>query len=78
MTNKKKKNEYTERPRPKAEYWNPDLCPVCGHNDFTWGKLSSSSSPTYFNPEGMFSGSRKMDARHCKRCGNVQLFAEKS
>ena len=34
---KKKKNDYTER--PKAEYWNPDLCPVCGHNDFTWGRL---------------------------------------
>lgn len=68
---KKKKNDYTER--PKSEYWNPKLCPACGNNDFTWGTLS-----LWFRPKGLFKLGKKTEARQCKRCGNVQMFAEQA
>ena len=76
MSDKKKNKDYTER--PEAEYWNPKLCPTCGNNDFTWGKVSTSGAPAFFNPEGFFKAGKRIDARQCKRCGNVQMFAEQA
>jgi len=78
MNEKKKKNDFSDR--PKAEYWNPELCPTCGNNDFTWGNIFDGDiQKIYFRKEGGFLGTGKLiKARQCKRCGNVQLFAEQA
>lgn len=69
---KKKKNDYTKR--PAAEYWNPKLCPTCGNNDFTWGTITGA----VFMPRGFSIFGKKIEARQCTRCGNVQMFAEQA
>lgn len=74
---KKKKNDYRER--PEAQYWDPELCPACGNNDFTWGDLFDSDvQKIYYRKGGDFIGQGKqIKARQCTRCGNVQFFAER-
>ncbi|MEM9951287.1 MAG: hypothetical protein AAF846_06800 [Chloroflexota bacterium] len=72
MSEKKKKNDYSQRPAP--EYWDPDLCPVCGNNDFTWGRITPVQ---FFKPSQNIISGKKIEARQCNRCGNLQLFAEK-
>ena len=74
----KNKNDYTDR--PQAEYWNPELCPTCGNNEFNWGDVFDGDiQKLHFRKEGGFLGQGKvMKARQCTRCGNVQMFAEQS
>ncbi|QPC82745.1 hypothetical protein G4Y79_24185 [Phototrophicus methaneseepsis] len=65
---------------PQEEYYDPEVCPVCGSIDFRWGKLHQrwDSTGMGFRPDdaGMLDMSRAVRARQCLRCGNVQLFAE--
>ncbi|MEL6403606.1 MAG: hypothetical protein AAFR81_04520 [Chloroflexota bacterium] len=75
MSNKKKKNDFDTR--PKAEYWNPELCPACGNNDFIWGRLIEDSFGIYFKKDGDMFKSKPVRARQCTRCGNVMMFAER-
>lgn len=75
MSEKKKKNNFREP--PKAEYWNPELCPACGNNDFVWGKVLENGGGLFFKRDGQFFGGKPVKARHCTRCGNVMLFAER-
>lgn len=74
MSEKKKKSDYT--PRPAAEYWDPNLCPVCGNNEFVWGTMTPNHYNQFKPKENVFSA-KHVEARQCKRCGNIQLFAEK-
>ena len=76
MSEKKKKNDFSDR--PKAEYWNPELCPTCGNNDFTHGLLQASGARVWFKKSGFRLFGRRVEARQCNRCGNVQLFAEQA
>lgn len=74
----KKKNDLDSR--PEAQYWNPELCPACGNNDFTWGNIIDSKLQSiYYRKDGDHIGQGKhIRARQCTRCGNVQLFSERA
>lgn len=75
----KRKNDFEPQERPPAEYWDPHLCPVCGNNDFDWGMvLDGEIQKVYFRREGAgLGGGKPLQARHCTRCGNVQIFADR-
>lgn len=62
-------------------------CHICGGQDFTWGFVSGyGGNPTYFLPREpglrqipanlIGQGSRRLKARECNNCNNVQLFSE--
>ena len=70
----KRKRKNDEVPGTGGEYWDPQICPLCGCTDFRWGEITQA----IFRPEdkGFFSIARPMRGRQCLRCGNVQLFAE--
>jgi len=62
--------------KPK-EYWNPNICPLCGNDEFVWG-IPLGYRRTFFRPDGaLIGGGKPIEARQCTRCGNLQLFAEK-
>ena len=82
----------SEQPEPvEAEPVKPPaVCPFCGGTDFEWGYLldvgraqSSQPGPIKFiendfrwrdqiySPRG-----RSVETRLCKKCGNMQLFAD--
>lgn len=71
----KRKRKNDEVPGTGGEYWDPQICPLCGCTDFRWGKVQST---TYFMPEGkkFYETPNVIRGRQCLRCGNVQLFAE--
>lgn len=60
--------------------YNNDPCPICGGTDFSWGHLRGKPRVAYTaDGDGFvawFMGWRRktVNARHCDRCGNVQLF----
>ena len=57
-----------------------DSCPVCGRTLFTFGHLRD-LGPVVFTTADRGSGSllkpkgKRVNARLCETCGNVQLFA---
>ena len=54
----KKKNDYGDR--PQAEYWDPELCPTCGNNDFTFGDIFDGDiQRLHFRKAGAFLGQGK-------------------
>lgn len=58
-------------------------CPICGAKNYSWGKpiaerfslLLFSGNVLYRANEGVIGG-KKMRARKCNQCGNIQLFEE--
>ena len=59
------------------EYWNPNVCPLCGNDEFIWG-ITLGDRRTFFRPEGaLMGGGKPIEGRQCGRCGNIQLFAER-
>jgi hypothetical protein len=52
-------------------------CPVCGGTSYTWGRTvgESPSQYVYFRADkGAWGDGKRMYARECNQCGNVQLF----
>lgn len=76
----KRKNDEIPDQGPQEEYYDPEVCPVCGSIHFEWGKLHQrwESTGVGFRPDsaGLLEMSQTVRARQCLRCGNVQLFAE--
>jgi hypothetical protein len=50
-------------------------CPLCGNDKYTWG-VAGGFHALMFTPDnaGFFSSPKKLKARRCDSCGNVQLF----
>lgn len=54
-------------------------CPVCGGDSYTWGKPVDDhpNGSLYFRPQGGGWGDgRKLTARCCNTCLNIQFFIE--
>ena len=56
-----------------------DACPICGHTDYTWGKLVGYRAASFIGEETsflrkFFLGVTPVSARKCKGCMNLQLF----
>lgn len=52
-------------------------CIICGHSEYTWGKLVADSRLEFAPPDAFWVfGRRPMMARECNQCGNIQLFDE--
>ena len=54
-------------------------CPLCGGSSFTWGRTvgQGPSEYIYFRAEsGSWGDGKRMYARECDTCGNVQLFTK--
>jgi predicted nucleic-acid-binding Zn-ribbon protein len=72
----------TDDTEKRPPHFNPrhKPCPVCGGLDYTWGSVVVTGQPLiemYFRPDGGRMGSgRSVQARECKRCGNVQWFTK--
>jgi hypothetical protein len=52
-------------------------CPVCGSISYTWGRTvgESPSQYVYFRAEAEgWGGGKRLFARECNTCGNVQMF----
>ena len=52
-------------------------CPVCGGTAYTWGRTvgESPSQYVYFRADkGAWGDGKRMYARECNQCGNVQMF----
>lgn len=72
----KRKRKNDEVPGTSGEYWDPQICPLCGCTDFRWGHTNM---VFHEKPKSIFrydDETEVMHARQCLRCGNVQLFAE--
>ncbi len=60
----------------EKQYWDPNICPLCGNDEFAWGILLGYRR-AFFRPDGVLPGGGKpLEGRQCLRCGNVQIFAE--
>lgn len=65
-------------PQPRPEQLGP--CPICGKQDFHWGKLDGESVLRFYAPDGSRwdrktrHGGDYIKTRVCMNCGNVQLF----
>lgn len=73
-----------EKPN-NSEYIYPSglPCPICGGQSYTWGKMGGSRLTNVFVSDevgflarlfGM--GGKRVYARECDRCHNVQLFTQ--
>ena len=77
-------SKYDEKPKRKERF----PCPICGDLSFDWGILPYNYFDTYgvgFVSDAVERGRwtkqcrdqdiKRIKARHCLTCGNVQLFA---
>ena len=58
----------------------PLPCPVCGSEDFTWGRLLSQYKVVFEPNEKKFlalTNEVPVHARRCDQCQNVLLFAQR-
>ena len=66
--------------RKKDDSHPEDRCPVCGGDQFEWGKLHTRWENTRigFKAEdtSFLDVSLNVQARHCVTCGNLLLFTE--
>lgn len=67
----------------KPNQKNPSLqqtpCPICGSQNFVWGRTVGESPSTwvYFRIlDATWGEGKKLLARKCQDCNNVQLFAD--
>lgn len=67
-------------PQPKPEQLSP--CPVCGGEEYHWGKFEGESVLRFYTADGSRwdrktrHGGDYIKARVCMNCGNVQLFVK--
>lgn len=67
-------------PQPRPEQLGP--CPVCGKQEYHWGKLDGESVLRFYAPDGSRwdrktrHGGEYIKTRVCLNCGNVQLFVK--
>jgi hypothetical protein len=56
-------------------------CHVCGGTNFEWGQLESGHVSVRFVPDEKSNipiyqyGALMLPVRHCRECGNIQLFS---
>ncbi len=67
-------------PQPRPEQLGP--CPVCGKEEYHWGKLDGESVLRFYAPDGSRwdrktrHGGEYIKTRVCMNCGNVQMFVK--
>lgn len=67
-------------PQPRPEQLGP--CPICGKQEYHWGKLDGESVLRFYAPDGSRwdrktrHGGDYIKTRVCLHCGNVQMFVK--
>ncbi|HIK06068.1 MAG TPA: hypothetical protein IGS40_15350 [Trichormus sp. M33_DOE_039] len=68
----------TTQPNPSKPNRQETPCPICGSQNFVWGRTVGESPQQwiYFRADGgIWGDGKQLLARQCADCFNVQLFA---